>query len=90
MSFKKLEGDTVILLNKGVWKTADLYTLDGALFAQWSGGYIRLKGDGTTSRDGVNFTMLSTDRTLFADKFGRITTAETPRQLQLESKKVDE
>lgn len=90
MSFKHLAGDTVILTQGGVWKTADLYSLDGALFAKWGGGFIRLRADGTTSKDGVNFTMLSTDQPIFADKFNRMTLSETPRRLQIENKKPEE
>ena len=75
MSFKPVDGDTVILCQKGVWKTADLFTLDGSLFAKFGGGFIRLRGDGTTSKDGVTFTMLATDKSLFKDQFNRITLA---------------
>ena len=76
MSFKALEGDTVLLVQSGVWKTADLYELDGALFAKFGGGFIRLKHNGTTSKDGVNFHQMATERQLFQDIFGRLTVSE--------------
>ena len=76
MSFKALEGDTVLIVQGGVWKTADLYELDGALFAKFGSGFVRLRYNGTTSKDGVNFHDMATDRQLFQDAHGRLAVVE--------------
>ena len=73
--FRKLEGDTALLVQGGVYKPADLYEMDGKLFAQASGGFVRLKTDGTTSKQGVAFHALTTEEPLFTDRFGRLCVA---------------
>lgn len=71
--FKKLEGDTVILLQGGVYKPSEMFAWGGKLFARASGGYVRLRSDGTTSKDGVRFEHMEYDGKLYEDKFGRLT-----------------
>ncbi len=71
--FKKLEGDTVVLVQNGVYKPSDLCEWGGKLFAKAAGGYIRLRADGTTSRDGIRFEHMEFDGKLYEDKFGRLT-----------------
>lgn len=71
--FNKLEGDTVMLLQSGVYKPSELYEWGGALFAKAAGGYVRLRVNGTTSKDGVSLQHMETDKSLFSDKFGRLT-----------------
>lgn len=72
MAFKQLTGETVILQSGGVFKQADSYEWDGKLFAKHSGGFIRLKENGSTSKDGVNIEMLCLDAPLRKDRFGRL------------------
>jgi hypothetical protein len=72
--FKKLEGDTAMLVQGGVYKTTDLYEWAGKLFAKAAGGYIRLRKDGTTSKDGVRLEHMEIETPLFSDKFGRLAT----------------
>ena len=72
MSFKQLTGETVVLQSNGIFKQSDLYEWDGKLFAKHAGGFIRLKENGSTSKDGVNIEMLYLDAPLLKDRFGRL------------------
>ncbi len=74
MSFKKLEGETAIVATRGVFKQCDLYEWNGKLFAQHSGGYVRLKENGSTSKDGVQLIELQFDGELLKDRHGRLCT----------------
>lgn len=79
MSFKEITGETVVLSHGGVFRQADLYEWDGKLFAKHGTGYVRLKENGSTSKDGVNIEMLYFDGELRKDKFGRLrVTGGTP------------
>ena len=81
MSFKKLDGDTAIIQSRGVFKQADLYEWNGKLFVAASGGFIRLKENGSTSKDGIGFVELQIERELFRDRHGRLCVAAgTDRQ----------
>ena len=77
MGFQRLEGETAILQTKGVYRQVDLYSWEGKLFAQVPGGFIRLKMDGSTSKDGVRLELLQYDGPLFRDSFGRLCTTKT-------------
>lgn len=72
-NFKALEGDTAILCRDGVYTPVDLYTWGGALFAKIAGGYVRLRADGTTSKDKTRLVHLETEYPLFRDRLGRLT-----------------
>lgn len=72
MAFKHLEGETVILVQNGVYRQADLYEWKGGLFAKSSGGFVRLKENGSTSKDGINIDTLIFDGELQRDRFGRL------------------
>ena len=72
MTFKLLDGETAILQQSGVFKQADLYEWDGKLFAKHGSGFIRLKENGSTSKDGINIEMLMLDAPLSKDRFGRL------------------
>lgn len=76
MTFRHLEGETAILVNRGVYRQCDLYEWDGKLFARDGGGYVRLKMNGTTSRDGTMLEQLQLDAPLFQDRFGRLCVTE--------------
>ena len=78
MSFKKRDGDTVIVRTGGVYKECDLYEMDGALFAAASGGFVRLNKDGSTSKPTTSFTLIKMEGTMFVDKFGRLCTSKAP------------
>lgn len=71
--FSRLEGDTAILVHRGVYRSADLFSWDGKLFAQVAGGYVRLRADGSTTKDGVRLEHMEFEGPLYADRFGRLT-----------------
>lgn len=73
MAFKQLEGETAIVSQGGVFRQCDLYEWDGKLFAKFGSGFIRLKENGSTSKDGVNLCELQLDAPIFKDRFGRLT-----------------
>lgn len=70
--FVKIEGDSVLLSQSGVYKVSDLYRLDDALFAKLGGGFVRLYATGATSKPNVNISRLVTNMPLFKDQFGRL------------------
>lgn len=72
MAFKQLVGETAILSQKGAFWQTDLYEWDGKLFAQVGGKFIRLKENGSTSKDGINIEMLCLDIPLRKDRLGRL------------------
>ncbi|WP_147112143.1 hypothetical protein [Tateyamaria sp. syn59] len=77
--FKQIEGDNVLLQTGGVYKVCQLYTNRvGQLFAGYSGGYVRLKANGSTSKDRLNIEMLETELELCQDKLGRLGTSSMP------------
>lgn len=72
MTFRKIEGDTAIVSSGGVYRQCDLYDWDGKLFAKAGGGFVRLKSNGSTSKDGLNIVHVMTDNPLLVDRFGRL------------------
>lgn len=82
--FKKLEGDTVMLRQGGIYKPVDLYEWNGGLYAQLGGGYIRLRKDGTTTKAGVDFVHMEVEAVIYADKFGRLATSHKEGYTRLE------
>ncbi len=83
MTFKKLEGETAVVATRGVFKQVDLYEWNGKLFAQHSGGYVRLKENGSTSKDGVQLIELQFEGTLLRDRHGRLCTVSGPGRTAL-------
>ena len=81
--FRKLEGDTALLRQGGVFKPCSLYSFQGGIYAQLGGGYVRLRKDGTTSKNGVDFTYLEYDGLLYADRFGRLSCTDGDGYKQL-------
>lgn len=76
MTFRPLEGDIAVLVQNGVYRQADLYEWDGKLFAKHGVGYVRLRANGTTSRDGIHMEYMEIETPLYADKLGRLTVTD--------------
>lgn len=74
--FKRIDGDEALIVQKGVYLAADLYEMDGGLFAKAKGGFIRLKADGSTSHSDVRVQKLITDRPLFCNRFSQLCTQD--------------
>ena len=68
--FKELEGDVAIVASGGVYKQVPIFTRNGYLFAAVSGGYVRLKADGTTSKDKLRLVHIETEVELHKGQFG--------------------
>ena len=84
MSFVKLEGNTAIIVQGGVYKQADLYSWKNGLFLATAGGFVRIKDDNSTTKDKLNVVDLFYDKPLYVSKFGRLeinaTEQNTPRK----------
>jgi len=71
--FQELEGQTAIVVSKGVYKQAPVYMRDdGSLFAKVGSGFIRLNGTGSTSHAGTRIDFLACDIPLFVNQFGHL------------------
>lgn len=81
--FRKLDGDTAVLVQGGVYKTVDLYERDGKLFAAAAGGYVRLHENGSTSKDKLQIESLQIEAPLYKDRFGRLTVVGGPERKPL-------
>lgn len=70
--FQQVDGENAIIVEGGVFRQADLYTRDGYLYAKTGGGFVRLYADGSTSKAKCRLDVLTFEKTLYADKFGRL------------------
>lgn len=55
--FMKVDGESAITVEKGVYRSVELYTRDGMLYAKAGTGFVRLKSDGSTSKLGGNLRL---------------------------------
>lgn len=72
--FKKLEGDTAVVVQKGAYKQGDLYEWQGGLFVRIGSSFYRLKADGATSHIDIKLCAVALDKTIYSDRFGRLCT----------------
>ena len=61
-----------MIVQGGVYKTADLYTYKGHLYIAASGGYVRVYETGATTKDKLMVRELHTDVGLSKDVSGRL------------------
>lgn len=73
MMFQKVEGETAILVDRGVYRQVDVYVRDGGLYARFGTGFIRLYADGSTSHPYSRLETLAYDGPLYRDRLGRLT-----------------
>lgn len=85
--FKQIEGENAIVVEGGVFKQTDLYTRDGYLYAKAGGGFVRLYADGSTSKARCRLDVLTFDKPLRVDNFGRLCDASVTTSRALESEK---
>lgn len=77
--FQRLEYDEALLVDSGVYKPAEVYAgPDGGLFVKAKGGFLRVKGDGSTSHHSVKLERLYREAPLYADAFNRLAVTEAP------------
>mgnify|MGYP006908287149 FL=1 len=83
--FKQVDGDSVVVVQGGVFKVCDLYERnDGELYAKYGGGFIRLHANGATSKQGASVNALVSDLPLTRDQFGRLCAGPGPKRKQLD------
>lgn len=82
--FQELEGETALIVERGVYKQVPLFERAGALFAKAKGGFVRLSKDGSTSVSTVRMQELIYDGDLFADPFGRLCCRDGERRKPLQ------
>ena len=70
--FKQIVGQSAVVRKGGVFRTCDLYSYRGQLFAKFGAGFVRLNADGGSSLDGLAMDLLVYDGPLFKDRFGRL------------------
>lgn len=68
----QIEGAVALLRKGGVYRQCKVYQMNGALFAQYGGGYVRIYETGATSVDKLNISVLHIDEPLAKDKQGRL------------------
>lgn len=71
--FKEIVGDSVLLRHNGTFRVSPLYTYRGGVYAKFGAGYVRLRVDNTTSKDGVFVEFVESDKIVSHDRFGRLT-----------------
>lgn len=81
--FQRVEGETAIITCGGVFRQCELYVLDGHLFAQVAGGFVRLYADGSTSKPNNVLHKLTWTGELAKDPLGRLALPGTPRTTSL-------
>lgn len=82
--FKKLEEDEALIVERGVYRSAALYELNGALFIQAKGGFVRAKTNGSTSHATVRLYTLMREGPLYQDRFGRLCIEDGPDRTEVE------
>lgn len=59
--FTKLEGDSALTVQNGVFRHVDVFSMNGALFLGHGSGYVRVYDTGATSKSGVRVSILHCD-----------------------------
>lgn len=73
--FQEVEGEVAVIVEKGVYQQVPIYTRDGYLYAKKGSGFVRLYGDGSSTRAACRLdSMTWGDVQLYEDRFGRLCT----------------
>ena len=71
--FKKLDEDEALIVERGVYKSAEVYEgPDGGLFIKAKGGFVRARVNGSTSHEAVRLVSLHREGKLYSDRFNRL------------------
>jgi hypothetical protein len=81
--FKQSEGDVAVVVLNGVYKQVPVFIRDGLLYAAVSGGFVRLKEDGSTSQPKLRLEHLDFDGDLHRDEMGRLCVPSPNRNSRL-------
>ena len=70
--------DVALIGSGGVFRTAPLFTgPDSGLYIGLGSGCVRVRADGSTSKDKVSVYKIETSKPLYHDKYQRLSTAKT-------------
>lgn len=85
--FKQIEDASVVLQDKGVYTVHDLYMrTSGELYAKVGAGkFIRLKANGSTSKNSGCIDQLEYEGNLFVDQFGRLAVTGAGKRKELQA-----
>lgn len=87
--FKPLEGCVAVFVSKGVYKQAELYSYNGYLFIKDGTGFIRVNGDGSTTKSSVVVNFLDTaGHKIGLDNLGRVVTEDYSGKILKQSPKL--
>lgn len=79
--FQPSEGDVAVIVSNGIHKQVPLYTWNGYLYANVSGGFVRLNEDGSTSHAKTRLVHLDiVSLELHRDSMGRLCCPSTDRK----------
>lgn len=78
--FVQSEGDVAVLVVNGVYKQVPIYIRDCLIYAAISGGFVRLKEDGSTSQPKMRLDHMDFDGELHRDELGRLCVPSTERK----------
>lgn len=76
ISFRRVEGATVVLLKSGVYKTTDVYRSGDTLYAKHSGGFVKLRSHYATSVPSLSWDTLDVDFEIRVGGLGAIMAVE--------------
>lgn len=80
--FKEVEGETCVIVHKGVYRQCSVYSRDGYLYARVGTGFVRLMSDGSTTQSSTRLETISI-LDLYRDPIGRLCLEGTPRSVSL-------
>lgn len=87
--FQELEGQTAVLVTKGVYQQVPVYMRDdGSLYAKVGTGFVRLNGTGSTSKVTTRVDLLAVDLSLYVNSFGHLFVKEGADRRPLEDKTI--
>lgn len=82
--FKHMVGDEAVICCRGLYKQVPLYSREGVLYAKITGGFVKLRHDGSTTRPEIKIDTLMVQGELYRDPLGRLLVEPLPGHLPLE------
>lgn len=89
--FSIIEGESIILSHKGLYKQVDLCHRNNVLYAKWSGGFIKLAAEGYTSKPDIRIVYLTLmPEEMGRDKVGYLVLDTHPEAIKLTEKQIQQ
>lgn len=84
--FQHVEGETAIIVERGVYRQVDVYIRDGILYAKSGSGFIKLNADGSTTKSHARLETLTWDGSPLAKTlYGALCENSRPGAKQLQA-----